>query len=386
FTTLTIDLERSELEIEGCYSSWEKETPNEINFFAKDTAPPETIVRPCIRERKISQVRTENPKATTTSAAAHEATPNADNLKVMTWNIWGRLNQDPRYTVQEKTARQRTIEIIQESGADIVAMIETYGSAKDIAQALDFHYYTPARDANLCIFSRYPLTDVGPLEDLSSFSFIAATATLPNGQAVRIYNIWLTSGGRHIVEIKNQELSDQDFCSGDDIRYDMLKEFLHHADFKEHVANCEQVPVIVAGDFNCVSHLDHTWATKHAGLNQGRILPTKVSKAMLQAGFLDSFREVHSDLLPETLGHTWTTVGMGYVYESGKGFVPVDENPEPQYRDPYARIDYIYSVGSKLRPVKSRVLTHHPMQDQRSFPEFPSDHAAVLTHFALPQS
>jgi len=306
-----------------------------------------------------------------------------DLLKVMTWNTWGRLNQDPRYTINNKTARERTIEIIRDSGADIIAMIETYGSAADIAKALEFHHYTPAADANLCIFSRYPLTDIDSLDGLSPFSFIAATATLPSGQKIRVYDIWLTSSGRHIVEIKNKELPDQRYCEGDDVRFEQLETFLEHDDLKQHLANSDKVPVIVAGDFNCVSHLDYTVGTRHSKLNQSRVLPTKVSKAMHKVGFSDTYRQSNPDILDATLGHTWTTVGTGYVYEEGKGFVPVEENPEPEYRDPYARIDYIYSIGSRLRAKNSTDITQHRSQSARSFPEFPSDHAAVLTEFRI---
>ena len=66
---------------------------------------------------------------------------------------------EPRYAINGKTARQRVIEIIQESGADVITMTETYGSAKAIASALGYYYYTPEPDANLTIFSRYPLDE-----------------------------------------------------------------------------------------------------------------------------------------------------------------------------------------------------------------------------------
>lgn len=115
-------------------------------------------------------------------------------LKVMTWNIWGRLNQNPRYTIDGKSGRDRVIDILKESEADIITMTETYGSAKDIAESLGFHYYTPSPDANLTIFSRYPMVSSGNLENLSPFSFIEATVELPTGDYVKVYNIWLTSG------------------------------------------------------------------------------------------------------------------------------------------------------------------------------------------------
>ncbi|MFK7768168.1 MAG: endonuclease/exonuclease/phosphatase family protein [Mariniblastus sp.] len=377
FTTITINSEKLLVRVEAKISTWKGTSPTDIGYFDRSDAPPETIVVPAIRGRQLN-VR-ENKIQTT--PIARESTKT--NLRVMTWNIWGRLNQEPRYTIDNKTARQRTIEIIRDSGADIVAMIETYGSATDIAAALGFHHYTPAADANLCIFSRYPLTDIEPLKELSAFSFIAATVNLPGGQKVRVYDIWLTSGGRHIVEIKNEKLTDKDFCDGDDLRAEQLQTFLTHDDFKKHVANSVEVPVIVAGDFNCVSHLDHNEGTRQSNLNQARTLPIKVSKAMHKAGFSDTYRQSNPDILDSTLGHTWTTVGMGFQYVAEKGFVPVKENPEPKYRDPYARIDYIYSIGSRLEPQTSTVIAHHPSQSERSFPEFPSDHAAVLTEFRI---
>ena len=221
------------------------------------------------------------------------------------------------------------------------------------------------------------------LRDNRHFPLLPPPIALPSGQQLRVYDVWLTSGGRHIVEIKNKELSDEAFCRGDDIRHDMLDEFLRHEQVQRDLANSANVPVIFAGDFNCVSHLDHHAGTRHSKLNHSRVLATKVSKAMLQAGFTDTYRATNPDILPATLGHTWTTVGPGFVYEEGKGFVPVDNNPQPEYRDPYARIDYIYSLGTKLQPLSSRVISHHPSQPERSFPEFPSDHAAVLTEFSV---
>ncbi len=93
------------------------------------------------------------------STEKHSATLNAAafQFKIMTWNIWGRLNEEPRYTLNGKTARSRMIEILTESGADIITMTETYGSAAAIAKALNYLYYTPAPSANLTIFSRYPI-------------------------------------------------------------------------------------------------------------------------------------------------------------------------------------------------------------------------------------
>jgi len=317
--------------------------------------------------------------------AQEEVTGNnsLDTISVLTWNIWGRLNLDPRYTIHKKTGRDRVIEIIKESKADVITMTETYGSAAAIAAALNYSYYTPSASANLTIFSRFPIENFGKITNLSPFSFISGTVKLPNGEKIRIYNIWLTSGGRHIVEIKNKSISDKEFNDGDQNRSNHIQELLQHPDFKSDLANEDKIPVIVAGDFNCVSHLDYTQETKEKGLNYARVLANKTSLAMKEAGFIDTYRFVHPIITDTTLGHTWTTVGQGYTYVSGQGFVPVDVNPSPKYQNPYARIDFIYCTGKKIKPIKSRTITHHFSNLSRSFPEFPSDHGAVLTTFRM---
>lgn len=301
-------------------------------------------------------------------------------IKVMSWNIWGKLNVEPKYTINNKTARARVIDIIKDSGADIIGMIETYGSASEIATALNYHYYTPSPKANLTIFSRYPLEKMGVVKDLSPFSFISATVKLPNNKKLRFYNIWLTSGGRHIVDIKNDKIPDSIFNNGDNNRYKHLQQLLQNDHFKADLAKKDSIPLIVAGDFNCVSHLDYTILTQNEGLNYNRILPSKTSKAMEINGFVDTYRASNPTITKETLGYTWTTVGEGYVFKSGEGFVPINEpHPEPEYRNPYARIDFIYCTGKNIKPITSKTISHHTSNKERSFPEFPSDHAAVLS-------
>lgn len=361
FTTITIDPDTATLKVSSASSAWQGKSPKQIGYFDRDNPPPESIVTPQIRPHHVSP----------------------SELKVMTWNVWGRLNEDPRYTVDSKTARERTIEIIRHSGADIVAMIETYGSAADIADSLGFNYHTLADDANLCIFSRYPLSNLELLEGLNPFSFIAATVTLPRGQTVRIYDIWLTSGGRHLVEIKDESVSDEEFAHGDDNRFEHLRQLLEHPTFRRDVEAADSVPLILAGDFNSVSHLDYTISTRNLGLNQSRELAIKVSQAMEETGFTDTYRAAHPDITANSLGYTWTTVGIDYVLETGKGFVKTDEHPRPHYQDPYARIDYIYSQGELLQIVDSDVIVRHQDHPTRGFPEFPSDHAAVITEFKV---
>ena len=75
-----------------------------------------------------------------TAATVQAASDAPRELKVLAWNIWGRLNQAKKYDFQGKSARVRMIEILEDSEADIICMVETYGSAADIAKALGYYY------------------------------------------------------------------------------------------------------------------------------------------------------------------------------------------------------------------------------------------------------
>lgn len=321
----------------------------------------------------------------TVATPAEVATPQTPNaLTVMAWNIWGRANLNPVYTIDGVTARQRVIDIIQDSEADIVCMIETYGSAATIAKALDYHYYTPSSGANLTIFSRYPLHDMGTTTGLSSFSFIHATVTLPCGQQVRVHNIWLTSAGMHIQAVRGKEVTDAKIVSEDNRRKKMLDGLFKDAAFKADIARADQVPMVVAGDFNWVSHLDYNDATKAAGLHNGRILAVPTSRLMAEGGFLDTYRACHPFTSEKVAGYTWTTVGEDWMWSGSKGlFVPSPQKTGAAYRGLYGRIDYIYSQGKMLTPQSSEVITHHRSNAKVDFPHFPSDHAAVVTRFKL---
>ena len=100
----------------------------------------------------------------------------------MTWNIWkgGRVDGD-------ELGPARVVEVIRDSGADIVAMQETYGSGEQIADALGFHF--APRGTNASILSRYPV-----VEDLSvhdEFMCAGALIELPDASRVAVYSIWL---------------------------------------------------------------------------------------------------------------------------------------------------------------------------------------------------
>src|SRR5690606_16201345 len=59
------------------------------------------------------------------------------------------------------------------------------------------------------------------------------------------------------------------------------------------IENADNVPLLVCGDFNSGSHLDWVAATRQ--LNRGYVMPFPATRLMEEAGFADSFREIHPD-------------------------------------------------------------------------------------------
>ena len=100
FTTITIDPEKSIVTVESNSSTWKAAPLADSGYFDRDDAPPETIVVPAIRRRKIN-TRTREVRTDPLTINSKKS-PATTHLKVMTWNIWGQLNQDPKYTLNDR--------------------------------------------------------------------------------------------------------------------------------------------------------------------------------------------------------------------------------------------------------------------------------------------
>lgn len=268
---------------------------------------------------------------------------NKDTLDVLAWNIWhGGRRKGPDEGVQ------RVVEIIQESGADIVLMQETYGSGPRIADRLGFEFYL--RSTNLSVLSRYPIRDVHRL--FSSFYFGGATIELRPGLEIQAYSLWidyLPDVGKALTEgTTGDQLAAADAETRGKRMDAILGELLPHLDA------APAVPVVVGGDFNSGSHLDWIEDATHLENHFGHVVPWPVSRSMARAGYVDTYRTAHSDPVTHP-GLTWSP-----------------EFPE----DHQDRIDYVYASPGDWRVVDSKVLDTHPRG-------WPSDHAAVLTTLEL---
>ncbi len=261
-------------------------------------------------------------------------------FKAMTWNILHGGRDDGK-----EIGPQRVIEVIKASGADLVAMQETYGSGELISKALGYHFL--ARGTNVSIHSKFPI-----LEDISvfqEFKCVGALIELPNKAKIAFYSIWLpydkeiweegTRNSSNIAEMLSACAS-----SATDLEKIRTEIAARLSDPKY-----AGVPVVIAGDFNSMSHLDYT-AVAHDQYKAVIDWPT--SRVLVDEGFRDAFRELHPTV-NRMKDRTWSP------------------RFDKQEQD---RIDFCYYKGHGLEAKESEVIQEHSIL-------FPSDHAALLTKF-----
>lgn len=274
------------------------------------------------------------------------ASDSGDTIRMLDWNIWhGGNHLGPE-------GPKRVLELLKASKADIITLQESYGSQEMFAKELGYHLYTPNPKSNLTILSRYPIKAL-PTKH-SSFQSLLVEVSLPNGKKFQLADWWLRYAAYGDGTFLNPGLDSSDWVKDD--------ERLSTADAqsileKDILPNQEKhpIPIILGGDFNSGSHLDWTKAASDFHGGYGPVaLPT--SQLMAKYGFTDSFREIHPDEVARPDG------SFAVVYGHMQ----------------HCRIDFIYHKGCKI--IDSEIIRTHPEID---FP-WPSDHAAVLTVFSLP--
>jgi len=269
------------------------------------------------------------------------------HLKVLAWNIW---HGGHRYG--QHVGLKRVIETIKYTNADVVGLIETYGSGEKIADALGYYFYLIS--TNLSIISRYPISET--IQKFKPFNFGGAKLKLSNNQELVFFDTWLHYLPNYSNSIIKDGKTNEELIEAEGkTRHAEIKAILK--EIKPWLKDADNTPVIMSGDFNIGSHLDWTDATK--GIHFNRVIEWPESKEMSTAGFNDSYRELHINPLLDP-GLTWTPRAATSTNKYG-------------LRD---RIDYIYYRGSTLKAIESKVIDYHPIM-------FPSDHAAVLTVFQL---
>jgi HAD superfamily hydrolase (TIGR01509 family) len=268
-------------------------------------------------------------------------------LRVMSWNLWhGGTRVDDH--------RAKQLKVILDTEADVVGLQETGGTAaQELAEALGWHHHRAGR--NLGIISRHPIT--ARLGDPDVGFYGAAGARIRIGRAYEV-DVW--TAHLHYTPYGPYEAAFDGLPAAELIAHEEVR-LAQMRDSLRRIAEAADAttPVVLVGDFNSPSHLD--WPD----------VVWPVTKAAEAVGLRDSYREAHPDPIADP-GHTWSPIHP--LHEDGSG------RPEPQ-----DRIDYVLHNGRGLRVLDSRtVVSGAP----RAWPDvagndWPSDHAAVLTTFAL---
>ncbi|MPY52134.1 HAD-IA family hydrolase [Streptomyces acidicola] len=267
-------------------------------------------------------------------------------LRVMTWNLWlGGTKVDDH--------RLKQIKAILETGADVVGLQETGGTAaRELAEALGWHHHRAGE--NLGIISRHPITARFGDPDVGFYGATGVRIAI-GGRHIDIWTAHLDAYPYGPYELTFGGLPASDVIAHEERRLAGMRDTLRRI---AETAG-DSVPVVLVGDFNCPSHLERT------------DVPWPVTKAAEEAGLRDSYREAHPDPA-EHPGHTWSPIHV--EHEDGTG------RPEPQ-----DRIDYLLHNGRGLRVLASTTYVSgspQPWPDVTGN-DWPSDHAAVITTFAL---
>ncbi len=281
---------------------------------------------------------------------------------VLVWNIWHGGNDESL----PEDGRPHVIDIIRASEADVVLMIETYGSAPMIAEALGFDYHLIS--SNLCIFSRYSITRHFAFEEaIAPFNFGGVEIQVEDSIPVLFFDTWL-----HYLP--DTRLAPTDSTEADMIAWEKRGSRDEEIEailgvIQPFIEKADDVPVIMGGDFNSHSHLDWTPATRDTFFHGGAVVDWPISRAMTDAGFKDAFRQMYPDPLTHP-GTTWLSVNI----DGERKFIRKD------------RIDYLYYTGEKLRltQAESRVAPDgQPFTFRGKQLMYPSDHGFVLATFEI---
>ena len=276
------------------------------------------------------------------ATAASAQTDDAVELRIMIFNVW--LGGD-------QVNVGRVFEAIRAADADIVLLQEPEGETREFAAALGWPYASERHH----IISRYPLFD--PPRSDADYAF----AEIRPGRFVAVADIHLTSDPYGPYAVRDGKTAEEVLKIETDTR---LPEIGPYISVLTPLA-ASGVPVFIGGDFNAPSHLDWKAAMVTARPQVRFALEWPVSKALADAGFRDSYREIHPDPVANP-GITWTS---GY---------PV---PHREANEAIDRIDQISALGNSTT-IASQIVgeTGGPDIDIGISP-WPSDHHGVVSTF-----
>ena len=281
-----------------------------------------------------------------------------DTFRVMAWNIL-HGGRDIEHGLEN------VIGIIRAVDPDVILMVETYGSGKRIADALGYHFHLIAPEGtapddpaiNLSLYSRFPF---GDRIDTAHPFYLGGREVMIGKRKLRFFSNWFhyepwedepQAIGLSAVELLELERSGK--------KFEMLQQVLPY--LRAYAATADSIPMVFGGDMNTPSDLD--WGRDTRKIHHGLVVPWYATRVLGQLGLIDSYREMHPDVLAYP-GITWDTR---------------DKKDEH-------RIDYIFYKGKGLRAIASeshKAFLGAPFTLEGAEFTYPSDHGFVVTTFEL---
>jgi hypothetical protein len=202
------------------------------------------------------------------TTAPELATGEQMDLSVLTYNI-------------EYSGDKHTDAVIEDIGADVVGVLESYDRLPEIAEKTGYPYY----NLGLQLLSKYPIHEPSGADGLY------ALIEVQPGYVVAMFNTHLDYvrygprlllNGKPVAEV---------LASEDEVRTRSIEVLTPDVG----ALLGEGYPVFLTGDLNQPSSLDYTEETigTHEGVDE--VVPWTVSEVLLDVGMRDSFRDIHAD-------------------------------------------------------------------------------------------
>jgi hypothetical protein len=256
----------------------------------------------------------------------------------------------------------KVVEAIAASGADVVGIEEAQGHMPRLAHDLGWPYYSKRYQ----ILSKFPIID--PPQSHGRYAFVEPVP----GKVVAIMNVHLPSDPYGPYWARDGKTPAQVIALEKRARLPAIEPELQALP----ALLAQQIPVFLTGDFNSPSHLDWTQAAVGTRTYDGGkpwpvyALEWPVSKAVVDAGFRDSFRDVYPDPVANP-GLTWWAK-KPKVAVSGENFGPLDVKD---------RIDYVYAAGPSVTTASRIVGEQGGPEVSVAVSPWPSDHRGVVSTF-----
>ena len=275
-------------------------------------------------------------------------------LRVMSFNIFyggDELNLQTGQFCKDPAGCPETLDqvavAIRASGADVVGLEEGTMNTCPLAQKLGWNCSPRTQ-----IISRYPIIDPPGANGL--YVFVEPSP----GRVVAVSDVHLPADPYGPYEIRDGATLAEVL---------QLENSLRVPDIQDELAAlpplaARGIPVFLTGDFNTPSHLDWTQAVADVRAEVPFPVQWPVSKALINAGFKDSFRVVHPDPVAKP-GFTWTP-----------------GSPEGEKVEVHDRIDWVLSMLATATSSKVVGEPGNPNTDIVVDP-WPSDHRGIVSTF-----